>query len=133
MCFGPASEIETILQKDPRYNAPPKNWKSDSHYCLPFQGAESLTQSGERVAKHLSRSLSKLHKKIQSDTLKIFVGHGASFRHAAWHLKVIPFNKIKQLSMHHASPLFFEWTKEGELKHIAGEWKQRKKTEEFSD
>ena len=33
-------QIEKIIIKDPRYEEPPQNWKSDSYYCLPFQGAD---------------------------------------------------------------------------------------------
>ena len=43
-------QIEKVIVEDPRYEEPPQDWKSNSHYCLPFQGAESLIQAGVRVA-----------------------------------------------------------------------------------
>ncbi len=122
-------QIETILYDDPRFEIPPKNWKSSSHYCLPFQGAESLISAGQRVAKHIQQSLSQLKPQINQDTLKIFVGHGASFRHAAYHLNILEFEQISQLSMFHAQPVFLEYQDNQSCQHIAGEWKIRSKKE----
>lgn len=126
-------QIETILAEDPRFPTPPKKWKSDSYYCLPFTGAESLMASGQRVANHIRQSLSNLQTQITQDTLKIFVGHGASFRHAAYHLKLLKFEQIAQLSMFHAQPIFFERLDNHGYRHIAGEWKVRAKEEAYWD
>lgn len=122
-------QIETILYDDPRFAVPPKNWKSDSHYCLPFPGAESLISAGRRVALHIQQNLNQLKTQIHQDTLKVFVGHGASFRHAAYHLKVLEFAQISQLSMFHAQPVFLEYQDNQSCQHIAGEWKIRNNEE----
>lgn len=122
-------QISTILTGDPRFETPPPHWKSDSHYCLPFPGAESLLDSGQRVAQHIQQSLSHIKAEIHQDTVKIFVGHGASFRHAAYHLKLLKFAQIAQLSLFHAQPLFFEFLGEQGFRHIAGDWKVRSKQE----
>ena len=122
-------QIETLLQDDPRFELPPKNWKSDSYYCLPFSGAESLISAGQRVAKHIQHNLSQLKPQIHQDTLKIFVGHGASFRHAVHHLNLLKFEQIAQLSMFHAQPVFLEYLEDQSFQHIAGKWKIRNKKE----
>lgn len=41
-------EIEAALAADPRYQPLPAGWKSDSGYCLPCEGAESLLMAGAR-------------------------------------------------------------------------------------
>ena len=87
------TEIERILDQDPRYSAPPSGWKSNSDYCLPFVGAESLLTAGERVSRFIQDTI---HKTISTDIsaltkpkLFIFVGHGAAFRHAMFHLGIL--------------------------------------------
>ena len=114
-------EIESLLTQDPRCDAPPENWKSNSHYCLPLPGAESLMTAGERVARHLQQ---RTAEPVATDTLKVFVGHGAALRHAAVHLGVLSEQQIPQLSMFHARPVYLEKTTDG-WQHIAGEWKHR--------
>lgn len=52
------AEIEAALAADPRCDAPPQGWKSDSDYCLPLEGAESLMMAGARVATHLELTAS---------------------------------------------------------------------------
>ncbi|MFK5891720.1 MAG: histidine phosphatase family protein [Pseudomonadota bacterium] len=127
------SRIEEIIACDPRYENLPVNWKSNSYYCLPFQGAESLMDSGERVAKHIKTSMLELRNEIKTDTLKLYVGHGAAFRHAAFHLGLLDFEQIAQLSMFHGSPIYFELTEENKWTHIFGEWKVRGETTQFTD
>jgi len=117
--------IEQILQQDPRFDTPPEGWKADSHYQLPLQGAESLLQAGERVAGHLQRSMAALKDKVQQDSLLLCVGHGAAFRHAAYHLGVLGFEDIARLSMYHARPVVLECRKDGRWCHVEGEWKLR--------
>ncbi len=126
-------QIESVLEHDPRYATPPSNWKARSDYQLPLQGAESLSQAGERVARHLQAQMQSLQETVSADTLKLFVGHGASFRHAAWQLGVLEFGQIAQLSMYHGSPVFLEYHKDGNWSHSAGNWKQRKPAEENTD
>ncbi|WP_373017672.1 histidine phosphatase family protein [Thiomicrorhabdus sp.] len=120
-------EIEAILEADPRYPSPPKNWKSDSHYQLPFDGAESLMQAGQRVADEITQTFSALADKAEQNTLKIMVGHGASFRHAAHLLGVLELEEIHGLSMFYGVPVFFEYhpNEKPAWRKVAGEWKIR--------
>jgi len=118
-------QIEKLIVEDPRYEEPPQDWKSNSYYCLPFQGAESLIQAGERVAEHLQQQMQKLHSEAGIDTVKLFVGHGAAFRHAAFHLGILEFEQLAQLSMFHAHPVLLEYLDNGSWRHIDGDWKVR--------
>lgn len=126
------AQIETILRQDPRVSDPPVDWKADSHYCLPLQGAESLMQAGERVAAHVSQSMSALPPD-ESDRVKIFVGHGAAFRHAACHLGVLESAQLRQLSMYHCRPVFIECLQGGLWHHLEGDWKIRPLLNRFDD
>ena len=126
-------QIEELLHLDSRFTDPPPNWKADSHYCLPLQGAESLVQAGERVAAHLSQRLAAISGHLETDSVKLFVGHGAAFRHAAFHLGVLKFDQLAKLSMHHGRPLFLEYRSEIDWRHVAGEWKSRKQKPEVND
>jgi 2,3-bisphosphoglycerate-dependent phosphoglycerate mutase len=121
-------QIEKVIVEDPRYEEPPQNWKSESHYRLPFQGAESLMQAGERVAAHLRQQMQKLRAEAGQDTVKLFVGHGAAFRHAAFHLGVLEFEQLAQFSMFHARPVLIEYLDDGSWRHIGGDWKIRSAT-----
>ena len=136
-CVGSAAnlttdQIEKIIHDDPRFAELPHNWKSNSEYCLPLQGAESLLDSGNRVAEHLLRRLSELPAS-GVDTVKLFVGHGAAFRHAAFYLGVMKYDDIAHLSMFHGRPIFIELQQDGSWSQIAGEWKIRSKTSEYID
>ena len=126
------TQIEAVLQQDPRVSDPPADWKADSHYCLPLQGAESLLQAGERVAAHLSQSMAALDPD-EHDRVKIFVGHGAAFRHAAWHLGVLEFAQLRQLSMYHCQPVMIEYLATGQWRHLEGDWKLRPASSHFTD
>lgn len=117
-------EIERILRLDPRFDDPPAKWKSDSHYCLPFDGAESLLQAGERVARHIL-SWQEQEKHKRSGLIKLFVGHGASMRHAAFHINVIKFCDISKLSMYYGHPVVLEFTEDQHSTRLFGDWKQR--------
>lgn len=124
--------IEAVMADDPRYPLPPDNWKSNSHFRLPYSGAESLMDAGERVAGFLKKSV--LEKQNHSDErVKIIVGHGASFRHAAHLLGLLNFEEIAKLSLYHASPLLFEIDDQGRWKKVDGEWKIRAPREEAND
>lgn len=98
------AEIEQLLDIDPRYETPPPGWKSNSHYCLPFPGAESLLQSGQRVADFVNHCADVLG----DGQLMLFYGHGAAFRHAAYLMGCLEFNKIDIYSMYHAKPVFIQ-------------------------
>ncbi|CAA0081162.1 2,3-bisphosphoglycerate-dependent phosphoglycerate mutase [Zhongshania aliphaticivorans] len=117
------NEINQVIRDDPRFAELPPNWKSDSHYRLPLVGSESLMDAGQRVADHISVRMRECEGG-QQDILKIFVGHGAAFRHAACQLGVLKFEDIAALSMHHAKPVYIELI-EGVWQHIGGEWKHR--------
>ncbi len=127
----PVEQIEQIIDSDSRYEALPENWKSDSHFCLPFQGAESLLDAGHRVATCLQTQFDQIVS-TESTQIKLVVGHGASFRHAAYHLGILEFDMIAKLSMFHAQPLLFEYDR-GRWQHIAGEWKKRQPKREAID
>lgn len=116
-------EIETLLAADPRYDAPPTGWKSDTDYQLPFQGSESLLQAGERVARHIMRRESGM----SPSQLKIIVGHGASLRHAAMHLGILNREHVGRVSMFHATPVFLVF--EDGWQKVSGAWKPRNNNE----
>jgi len=118
-------QIEKVIVEDPRYEEPPLEWKANSHYCLPFQGAESLIQAGVRVAEHLQQQMHKLRAEASVDTVKLFVGHGAAFRHAAYQLGILQFEQLAQFSMFHARPVLIEYLDDGSWRHIGGDWKIR--------
>ena len=126
------AEIEDVLRQDPRVSSPPAGWKADSHYRLPLQGAESLLEAGERVAAHLLQSMSSLPSDA-SDRVKVFIGHGAAFRHAACHLGVLAFEQLRQLSMFHCQPVMLEYLPDGSWRHVEGDWKVRDLQNSFTD
>ncbi len=128
-----AAQIEAVIADDPRFASLPANWKSNSHFRLPLQGAESLMDAGERVASHLTAQMQALGQHSEADVLKLFVGHGAAFRHAAHQLGILAFDEIARLSMHHARPVLLEYRHEQGWRHIAGEWKVRRQHAQFRD
>ncbi|CEP36810.1 MULTISPECIES: histidine phosphatase family protein [unclassified Halomonas] len=117
-------EIERIVALDPRLEPLPAGWKSASEFKLPFDGAESLLEAGERVAAHLQALLAPSPGLEAAKQLQLVVGHGASIRHASYHLDVIPFSDIKRLSMFHGHPVVFERHHQG-WSRLYGNWKQR--------
>jgi len=125
--------IEAIVREDPRFDELPLDWKSNSSFRLPLQGAESLLEAGQRVAAHISTRMHALAEQVAGDTLKLFVGHGAAFRHAAYHMGILSFEQIAQLSMYHAQPVFLEYRAEDGWHHIGGEWKVRARHSEYTD
>lgn len=116
------AEIETALAEDPRFDAPPRGWKSNSDYCLPLQGAESLMMAGTRVAGFLSQ-LTQMPETAGKLTLTF--GHGAAFRHAAHVLGVMSRAEIAAHSMYHAQPLLLCYKEDGTWSHCGGAWKLR--------
>ena len=127
------AEIEQIMERDPRYAAPPPGWKSSSHYRLPFWGAESLSEAGLRVAMHL-RDLARerVHEKNEA-SLRVVVGHGAAFRWAAVHLGILQAHEVAALSMYHARPVYIEYSPDDEWRWHSGDWKRRKSGEQARD
>lgn len=130
-------QIEAVITADPRYQPLPDGWKSDSYFRLPLQGAESLMQAGERVMQHVNARAKRLQNEITADTLKIFVGHGAAFRHAAVHMGLLTVRQALALSMYHCQPVYFERLQNhldnNEWRHIAGEWKIRQQQDLNTD
>ena len=126
------AQIETVLQQDPRFPDPPVDWKANSNYRLPLQGAESLLEAGIRVAGHLSQAMTVLPPD-DNDRVKVFVGHGAAFRHAAYHLGVLAFEQLRQLSMFHCQPVMLEYLAGGQWRHVEGDWKIREQYNGFTD
>ena len=126
------AQIETVLQQDPRFPDPPVDWKANSNYRLPLQGAESLLEAGIRVAAHLSQAMTALPPD-DHDRVKVFVGHGAAFRHAAYHLGVLAFEQLRQLSMFHCQPVMLEYLAGGQWRHVEGDWKIREQYSGFTD
>lgn len=119
-------EIEAALAGDPRHAPPPPGWKSDSTYRLPLEGAESLTEAGARVARHLRQT-------ARPGQLVIHVGHGASFRHACAHLGLLDPAEIPRLSMYHARPSLICHHPRDSWSHIAGAWKIREPKDDPKD
>jgi broad specificity phosphatase PhoE len=126
------AQIEDVLRLDPRVSDPPAGWKADSHYRLPLQGAESLLEAGGRVAAHLLQAMAALPP-AGHDRVKVFVGHGAAFRHAACHLGVLEFGQLRQLSMFHCQPVMLEYLPNGNWRHVEGDWKVRALQSSFTD
>jgi len=127
-----STQIEELARQDPRFDALPPNWKSASEFKLPFAGAESLMQAGQRVARHLLQSMQALSSSGQA-CIKLFVGHGAAFRHAAYHLGILEKKQIVRLSMFHAHPVFFRYHQNKPWQHLAGDWKIRHAGEQHKD
>jgi 2,3-bisphosphoglycerate-dependent phosphoglycerate mutase len=118
-------EIERVLAADPRFEAPAPGWKREPSYRLPLPGAESLDEAGRRVADFV---LARMQETRGDAPLKLFVGHGGAFRHAARALGLLSLEQARQLSMQHASPIYFEHHATGagaRLVHVSGEWRQR--------
>jgi 2,3-bisphosphoglycerate-dependent phosphoglycerate mutase len=123
-------QIEAIVEADPRHSPLPLGWKASSDFCLPYQGAESLRQAGDRVAQHLESAWQTLAPR----QLKLIVGHGAAIRHAAARLGIIDEADIPALSMYHASPVYIQRDEAGAWHRLAGEWKIRQKAgDEFGE
>lgn len=115
-----ADEIERIVEMDPRFESLPAGWKSASDFRLPFDGAESLLEAGERVAGHL-RTLPVF---ADGKRVQLIVAHGASLRHASYHLSVIEFSDIRRLSMFYGHPVVFEKQNRNWVR-LYGDWKRR--------
>jgi 2,3-bisphosphoglycerate-dependent phosphoglycerate mutase len=120
-------QIEAVLADDPRYEVPPRGWKRDPAYRLPFPGAESLEEAGRRVLSHVLDRMRSTG--ASAPTLKLFVGHGGAFRHAAQRGGLLTPVQVHELSMDYGVPIYLEQSGEGadgeRLAHVAGGWKRR--------
>jgi len=127
------AQIEAILREDRRFDTPPSNWKADSDYRLPLQGAESLLEAGHRVAGHVDERMAELIDTGDGGTVKLFIGHGAAFRHAAFHLGVLELERIARLSMYHGRAVYLARDMDGRWSHFDGEWKERRASRDAMD
>jgi 2,3-bisphosphoglycerate-dependent phosphoglycerate mutase len=114
------SEIEAIIDADPRWSPLPERWKRAPDVRLPFPGAETLREAGQRVARHVAARVDQL----EAGRLKIVVGHGGAFRHAARELGVLSEGDVAALSMYHAQPVYLA-RRDGRWQQVAGRWKVR--------
>lgn len=118
-------QIRSVVQNDPRCDELPRDWKSKSKFRLPLPGAESLYEAGERAARKVEERMAELAGEADGDTVRLFVGHGGTFRHAAVHLGVLDLDEAPKLSMHHCRPVVLERLDDGRWKRVAGQWKVR--------
>lgn len=137
-CLGAAAnlridQIEAILARDPRYAIPPAGWKASADYRLPFIGAESLLDAGARIARHLRARTAGLRRDEHGTVLKVFVGHGGGYRHAAACLGTLRLTEIPHLSMHHARAVCLRSDDNQPWTLVAGAFKQRKRGDEARD
>lgn len=116
------AQVADVVGLDPRTDPMPPDWKSNSRYRLPVMGAESLIDAGRRVARHIAKRL--IADEADQPALKLFVGHGAAFRHAAYDLGLLAFDDLARLSMYHAEPIVFR-AEGGQWQRIEGGWKVR--------
>lgn len=84
-----------------------------------------MVESGERVARHLDRRMRELAGQVSQPTLKLFVGHGGSFRYAAAQLGVLAEEELPRMSMWHCRPLLLEFDVQRGWQHLMGDWKVR--------
>jgi 2,3-bisphosphoglycerate-dependent phosphoglycerate mutase len=122
------SEIEEVLRKDPRYEVPKPGWKSTPNFKLPYPGAESLLEAGKRVADTILEKTSQTNTK----NCTIFVGHGASFRFACYHLGLWSVEEAQAHSMFYGRPVLLR-LENGTLKNVGGSWKVRDKSQAPKD
>jgi 2,3-bisphosphoglycerate-dependent phosphoglycerate mutase len=118
-------QIRSVVDADPRCDELPREWKGKSRFRLPLPGAESLLEAGERAARLLEQRMAELAEEATEDTVRLFVGHGGAFRHAAVHLGVLELEEAPTLSMHHCRPVVLERLDEGRWDRVAGQWKVR--------
>jgi broad specificity phosphatase PhoE len=121
------AEIEAIVAADPRWPPLQERWKRAPDVRLPFPGAETLREAGRRVARHIEARAASFEP--GSKRLKIVVGHGGAFRHAARELSVLSEGDVAALSMYHAQPVYLE-QRDGRWQQVAGRWKARTSSDE---
>ena len=121
------AQIDAVVAKDPRYEPLPPRWKSRSEFKLPFPGAESLLEAGTRCGAYIDGVCADVARRVERDTVVVFVGHGGALRHAAVHLGVLSVAQAPTISMWHASSVYLERRADGAWTHAAGAWKPRSK------
>lgn len=119
-------EIAAAVAADPRHPPLPDDWKSRPDFVLPFLGAESLLQAGERTARWIADRCEGLARDSAAPRMKVFVGHGASLRWAAVRLGALDAAEAPRLSMFCGRPVILEREPTGRFRHVAGEWKVRR-------
>jgi broad specificity phosphatase PhoE len=117
------AEVDRLLALDARCAGSPGDWKTRADYRLPWLGAESLREAGERSAAYL-RTLAARLRRGSRDAIQLVVGHGAAFRHAACALGLIAAERVAQLSMDHCRPILLDWDGSA-FRQVGGEWKER--------
>ena len=117
-------QIASAVDADPRLDALPSDWKQQADFKLPMVGAESLTEAGARVRDHVVARCAALADSGH-DTLKLFVGHGGSFRHAAVRMGVLDVEEARRLSLHYGGFVLLEQCESDAWKMVGGTWKQR--------
>jgi len=119
-------EIEAAVAADPRHDDLPAGWKARAGERLPFPGAESLLEAGERVARHLRSIVAEVTPTIDADTLVVVIAHGASIRHAGIGLGLFrDAAEAGSVSMFHARPVDCRAPEDGAWELVAGSWKPR--------
>ena len=119
------AEIAAAIGRDPRYPPLPPKWKQLPDFRLPLPGAESLMESGQRAARHIETEIAQIESACAVPTLKVFVGHGGAFRHAAVHLGFWSAVEAGRHSMYYGAPVFLEKMPDGHWILRAGKWKTR--------
>lgn len=119
------TQVETILERDPRFGRPPSDWKSAPEHRLPVPGAESLRDAGARVAAHVRARMKLLAAEQGERFMKLFVGHGAAFRYAACELGALELREAPGLSMHHCGAVVLRHEENGLFRKVGGAWKVR--------
>ncbi len=122
-------EIETLVAEDPRFTKPPKTWLAKPDYRPPFPGAESLGAAGERVGGFIRRRAEEMWPHLTGDTLKVFVGHGATLVHAAAWLGAIPAKSAPQKVLPHAHWALIEFRASGRCTLLDADWRKPAKTD----
>jgi 2,3-bisphosphoglycerate-dependent phosphoglycerate mutase len=82
-------------------------------------------EAGERAFRHISERVDELGADQRRDSLKVLVGHGGAFRHAACHMNVLDESDVPRLSMEYCGAIYVERLPGDRWRHAAGEWKQR--------
>lgn len=117
--------IEEIVRDDPRFEDPPDGWRRLPHYRLPLPGAESQMEAGARAAARIRMGADEVRRTHERDTIRLFLAHGGSLRHASVVLGVTPLERIAQLSMDYVQPVVLEAKEDDGWAHVLGEWKRR--------
>jgi len=122
-------QIETLIAEDPRFTKPPKAWLSNPAYRPPFPGAETLGAAGERAGGFIKRRAEEMWPHLTGDTLKVFVGHGATLVQAAAWLGAIPAKTAAQKVLPHAHWALIEFRASGRCTLLSAAWRKPAKTD----